>query len=248
MSCRDSIFPPDSPFRRLPQRMPRKQVLFHDGLRLSAEMADQAYTQLIELLRDFCQSDQASERVGAVTVLALTHAYAVIDAIHRFRRLLNHTPGLKHSTDYKLFQRQTASVEALRNIVQHLYEKLDDVAEQGFSALGTITFIEGSERGEPICHVLQPGSFYQGQTTVGPMVKTERIYSGSYAAGEVTAVKISTSGTVVDLGAMIEALRRYVKAMNAGLEAAIASMPERMGSDTHMKIAIEVDRTGASDS
>jgi hypothetical protein len=104
-----SIISDESPFRRMPVDMPRRQILYLDALRLSAEMAALAFDNLHTLLLGLCERREDS--LGDRAVRAILDAYSVIDAVHRFRQLLQATPGLKHNAAYELFMRHTKGVE-----------------------------------------------------------------------------------------------------------------------------------------
>jgi len=82
-SSRDSletpmIIGPDSPLRRLPTALDRKQALFLDGIRFSVEMADLAYQRLRHTLLNF---ESSFDRSAAYSpgVVAMIDAWVIID-------------------------------------------------------------------------------------------------------------------------------------------------------------------------
>ena len=106
----------DSPFLRLPVDLPRRQVLFTDALRLSAEMAWLSFRSLEALLKSLVVGRRGDAAKG-VAVEAIGYAYGIVDAANRFREVLRAFPGLKQNAVFHLFIRQTAPVETLRDVV-----------------------------------------------------------------------------------------------------------------------------------
>jgi hypothetical protein len=137
-------------------------------------------------------------------------------------------PGLKHNTAFKLFMRKTAAVESLRNVLQHLNAELDSIGEQQSAALGTITWLSPSpdESSPALACIIQPGSYYPGQVTYGPLMDLE----AWIPPGEVRQIHLVTSGARVDLSDTVE----RIQAMITGLEPSFQEVAEGknlMGSD-----------------
>ena len=103
------IIPEESPFRRLPRTMPRRQILYCDALRLSAEMAGLGFERLTNLLvrisdleitlkeslslgRPVPETVRNQDQPSNRAVNALLDAYSVIDSAHRFREILEAFP------------------------------------------------------------------------------------------------------------------------------------------------------------
>lgn len=65
--------------------------------------------------------------------------------------------------------RQTKGVRELRHIVQHLNREVDRIAQEGWAALGTLTWLGPSAVPDspPSSYILQAGTFYTGQWTHG---------------------------------------------------------------------------------
>jgi len=217
----------DSPFRRLPIDLPRRQILYFDALRLSAEMAELAFHRLSELLVRISEKDE--EPLSNKAISGLTDAYTVIDSTHRFREVLRLTPGIKHNAKFKLFMRQTQDVEKLRHVVQHLNQEVDRIAQEGWAALGTITWLGSSEvlGGPPTAWILQAGTSYSGQLTYGPMIDTW----SSLTSGEIDDISIVTAGVKVNLSKLMHHLRSMVRSLEVPLEQ-FGAGKEHFGSDT----------------
>ena len=160
----------NSPLRKLPHGLPAKQIVFVDALRVSAEIAGQAYDELIAEIRLFGDKSE-SDRKGN-SVRAVRHAWTFIDAVHRFRVVLQQTPHVKHNHVYELFMRRTETVTEMRNKAQHLNHELARIAERGQGAYGTLTWVLGvGEDRVPRPMMINVGTAYG--RVVGPVVDFE---------------------------------------------------------------------------
>ena len=224
----------ESPFRRMPVDLPRRQILYFDALRLSAEMAGLAFERLRDLLT--LVSEKKEEPAAHKAVSALLDAYSIIDSLHRFRELLQVTPGLKHNPAFKLFIRQTKDVEGLRHIVQHLKGKVDRIAKERGAALGTLAWLGPSAvpDGPPSCYILQAGTWYPHQRTHGPMID----FQSSLGTGEIADISLTTVGYRVNLSTMMDRLESIIRGLESPLEE-FAADKERFGSDVFCRIALE---------
>lgn len=126
----------DCPLRRLPAALDRKQTLFLDGIRYSAEMADLAHVRVQHTLHRLAMSSKDSEEnsgnLDHLAVLsAMQDAWAIVDSLHRLRGLLQQMPGIKQNTpNMRVFRQQTDKVEDLRNGVQHLNQQIHKLVSQ----------------------------------------------------------------------------------------------------------------------
>lgn len=224
----------DSPLRRLPVNMPRRQVMFTDALRLSAEMAALSSLKLTDLLKTLVV-EKKRDGLEGVAVEAISHAYGVVDAANRFRVVIRSFPGLKQNAIFQLFIRQTATIESLRHIIQHLSGELRSIGEEQSAPLGTITWLGPSpnEESPPTAWILQPGSFYRGQVTFGPMVDLE----ARIPPGEIRQVHLVTSGVRVDLSDAVERIRIMIMSLEPSLREQ-ASGKELLDSDALMHFAL----------
>lgn len=67
----------DSPLRRLPMEMPRRQVLFFDGIRMAFEMFDLPFARLRGTLAAL--AEDATQQEGAIAS-AMQDAWSVVDS------------------------------------------------------------------------------------------------------------------------------------------------------------------------
>lgn len=223
----------ESPFRRLPIDLPRRQILYLDALRLSAEMAAIAFQRLNALLMHL--SEKGAEPLGDGAVRALVDAYSVVDSAHRFREVLRVTPGLKHNAGFELFMRRTQAIEKIRDVVQHLNREVDAIAQSGRAALGTVTWlgppkVPGSP---PTAWALQAGTLYANQMTFGPMIDLE----STLTSGEFLDVSLSTLGVTLNLSKLVAHAQAMVQSLEPSLQE-YAAEKERFGSDQLFSVSL----------
>src|SRR5262245_7334532 len=230
----------DSPLRRMPTDLPRRQILYFDALRLSAEMAGLAFERLHSLLMLMSRQGGTDQAVHA-----LVDAYSIIDSVHRFRELLQTTPGIKHNVVFELFIRQTRDVEKLRHVVQHLNREVDKIAQEGWAALGTLTWLGSSAApgGPPTSWILQAGTSYPGQWTYGPTIHTQ----SSIPTGEIGDISLMAAGSTVNLTRLMDRLRSIIQRLEVQLEE-FALDKERFGSDVLYAFALMPVQEGAQKS
>lgn len=132
--------------RRLPRELNPKQALFLDGIRHSVEIADLAYRRLRETLTHIGIVESQELDLPASSTHAFLDAWAMVDAIDRFRMLWQTLPN---ATPAELPPgAEPLSVVAqpfrdLRNVADHLSQRADLVVAKGGAALGTLTWFTG---------------------------------------------------------------------------------------------------------
>ena len=197
------IISPESPLRRLPQRLDREAVLFLDGIRLAIEMAEASLDRLGSALAELSRDDTPPELVQSLVVSALLDAWAIIDSTHRLRELLQHMPGGKQKRpELQVFYRNTTSAETLRHFIQHLREKVSPVAKGAVPLWGILSWRTttdpktGRERGYSIIS----GSFYPGVWARGAQF-------GDPVQSTFGFVHLNAGGTIVDLPALVDRMK-----------------------------------------
>ena len=205
----------DSPLRLLPHGLNKKQIVFFDALRVSAEIAGQAYDDLLGelcLLGKKPKPDQPRNYVRAVR-----HAWTCVDALHRFRVILRHTPDIRHNHVYELFMRRTEPVTEMRNKAQHLNNELAGIAERSQGAYGTLTWVLGAgEDRVPQPMILNIGAAYG--CVVGPMIDLQE----RLPIDEIRRVRLELADRLLTLSDAHEHLASMVR----GLEAPLAEFAE----------------------
>jgi hypothetical protein len=155
----------DSVLRRIPTTIEPKQALFIDGIRHAVEMMDLAYSRLRENLSDFALNPPTSATLPKLAPYVFLDAWAMVDAIDRFRMLYSQMPGMSFNAP-KLgtitLKEATKPFRELRNVADHLSQRADFVVSKGGAALGTLTWLTGFKMNPPtlwFC-TLRPGTIH----------------------------------------------------------------------------------------
>jgi hypothetical protein len=217
----------DSPLRRLPSQLDRKQTLFLDAIRYSIEMADLAHRRLQSTLLEMTLDGDKTESNHLNFVSAVLDAWSVIDAIHRLRGLLNQAPGVKKKAPgLRTFLQKTAEVEHLRNSVQHLNNQIETLVNKSLPVWGVLSWFTmrdiKSRRGH-IC-TLMAGTMFpsKGHTMVNPV--------GQKLVLPIDLITLSASGTSVSLSEAMRQVERLARGIEEQLQNQIADLP-RPGGD-----------------
>ncbi len=225
----------DSPLRKLPHGLNPKQIVFLDALRISAEIAGQAYEELMNDLRLLSKktSDQSPNYVRVVR-----NAWTLVDAVHRFRAVLRQMPGIEHNEVFELFMRRTEKVEGMRNATQHLNNELDGIARRKQGAYGTLTWVVGAGDERPVTmYGLNLGATYGGFAT--SVVKPgEHIPSG-----DIQRVRLELANRRTNLADIRDHVYDFVQSIEGSLAEEFAGKA-RYGAD--MFVGFEVTPTDAS--
>lgn len=153
----------DSILRRIPLTTEPKQALFFDGIRHSIEMIDLAYSRLRENLTNIALNELTPKTLIQSSPAVFLDAWAIVDAIDRFRMLYTQMPGMTHvsaSPSIESLKDVTEQVRKLRNVADHLSQRADYVVSQGGAALGTLTWLTGFKVDPPTLWycTLRPGT------------------------------------------------------------------------------------------
>ena len=182
----------NSTLRNLPVALDRKQALFLDGIRHSAEMVEVAYSRLKVTLTSLAKAD--GHPMGSEFTEAFLDAWSVIDAADRFRALWKLQPFAENLPQNHLQQpidQEFKSVRDLRNLSDHLAQRADYVLSKNGTALGCLKWITVLDNGDFQGCILVPGTFRP--TTVNfayPAGRTVELPTGfiDLSAGEYSVV------------------------------------------------------------
>ncbi len=218
-----TIVSEDSVFRRLPHGLSQRHVVFFDGLRISAEIASQAYNDLFTAISGL--EPNRNSGVSRNYVFLIRHSWTFIDALHRFRSILLNAPGIKHNHVFKLFVRKTEIVTEMRNTAQHLDKELAGIAERSQGAYGTLSWVVGMGDSEvPRSAMLNLGTAYG--RVVGPLIDfCERL-----PIGEIRRLKLELAKQELLLSETYQDLEQLFKSLENGLNC-VAEGKDRYGSD-----------------
>lgn len=136
----------NSILRRVPVAVNPKQALFIDGIRHAIEIINIAYGRLRDTLTEMALTPPNSLKLPRSSAHAFLDAWAMIDAIDRFRTLYLQFPGM---TFLPPQEERVALKEALqpfrdlRNVADHLAQRADYVVSKDGAALGTLSWLTG---------------------------------------------------------------------------------------------------------
>lgn len=154
----------DSPLRRIPVNVSPKKAVFLDGIRHAIEVMDIGFGRLrLGLTQAALEPPQSSDLplVGAGLFL---DAWAVVDAIDKFRQFYLRFPGMTPSVthDQVLPLHEVLQVfRDLRNVGDHVVDRVDAVVASGGAALGELTWLTGAQLVPEVVAwqcVLRPGT------------------------------------------------------------------------------------------
>jgi len=214
----------DSPLRQLPRGLSARQIVYLDALRLSAEIADQAYGELVTEVQTLSALSECPDGTHD-PVPAVRHAWSFIDSLHRFRAVLQQAPGVKHNSVYELFMRQTDPAKRMRDVAQHLNNELSGIAERAQGAYGTLTWVVGAgDDLVPTACMVNAGTAYG--RVLGPVTDFEE----RLPSGEIHHLRIELGKRVL----MISDAHGHLVSLVRSFEAAIGKLADRnqrYGSD-----------------
>lgn len=134
----------NSILRRIPANIDPKQALFIDGIRHAAEIIDLAYSRLEKALTKIALEPPSSEELPNVVPYLFLDAWAIVDAVDRFRMLYQQMPGINFSPPepgIETLTEVTQTFRDLRNVADHLAQRAEYVVANNGAALGTLTWI-----------------------------------------------------------------------------------------------------------
>ena len=138
----------DTILRRIPTAIEPKQALFIDGIRHSVEIMNFAYKRLRKTLTSIAISPPTSADLPSIETHTFLDAWAMVDAIDRFRMLYLQMPGISFgppSNGVETLKSVTQPFRNLRNVADHLSTRAEFVVAKGGAALGTLTWFTGFE-------------------------------------------------------------------------------------------------------
>ncbi len=137
----------DSPFRRIPLELHRKQNMFFDAIRETVVIIDVNYQRLSRNLFHMSVEHDPSVHGGYElglyqTSTAFSDAWTVIDYTNRLRGLLDKLPvaKIKRFPPKRVFLEETADVKPLRNGFQHLNEHISKAPDVTMPVLGELSW------------------------------------------------------------------------------------------------------------
>ncbi|MBE9195854.1 hypothetical protein IQ219_11185 [Synechocystis sp. LEGE 06083] len=228
----------NSILKRLPSELDRKQLLFFDGMRHAVEIVSLAHSRLQATLTRIALSEEGAQ-LGHEFTLAFLDAWAIVDAIDRFRSLWKFAPG---AVDDPSFEKITQPIRDLRNVSDHLAQRSEYVVARAGTALGILSWCtalreDGCEG--YICTIV-PGTQQSGRHQVMNPAGRPWKYPTSMielAAGEYRAC----------LCDMLPPIGVRVRQLEISIENALAQhgfVGRQGGTDLLIRMQIKANHTG----
>jgi hypothetical protein len=115
------IIGPDSPFRRVPSVLDRKQAFFIEGIRVSVEMIELAHQRLQQVLLAITEGIRNNTGPNqTLLTTAVLDAWSFVDSVHRLGDLVEHFPNLQHRSripSVRHLSEVNRAINELRNAV-----------------------------------------------------------------------------------------------------------------------------------
>lgn len=220
------IIDKDSPLRRFPANSANKQTLFFDGIRYSIEMAALAHARLEQTLHDLTVSCTTSSSAPVDFVPAILDAWSLVDSVHRLRMLISQTPGIKkNAPGVQVFERSTAPIKDLRDFVQHLDERTQELIGQNipvWGALSWFTVLDPECKSGFTCTILA-GTIFQSmeELFVNPLGKKLNV--------PIDLITLTVSNMSICLSEVMRHVERLTRSMEEALKESMKDFPPSQG-------------------
>ena len=137
----------NSPLKRIPAKLDKRQALFLDGIRHAAELATLSYSRLTDTLLKLAFREESIPEQSITS--AFLDAWATVDSIDRFRALWKLQPnsetiqtGFSPATVEERFR----DVRSVRNVADHLAQRVDYILSKSGTALGVLSWVAVKDR------------------------------------------------------------------------------------------------------
>ena len=233
-----------SVFRCLPHGLERRQVLFFDGIRHCAEIADIAHRRLRTTLTTMALQgasdapDSALSQRERLIPAAFLDAWAVVDSIYRFRGLVKSYPHHREGpVELPGYKQMIENVCAVRNVADHLNSKIAQVEAHGGAALGTLTWLTFTGGKRFYMCAVYPGT--PTRTKIG----ISRPRGGSIINGPTDFIELRAANHKVNLSRAMELFEQRIRKIEGELasqfqDAGVAHLGS--GSDFFLQLTCEI--------
>jgi hypothetical protein len=210
----------NSILRRLPPQLNRKQALFFDGIRHAVEIIDLAYSRLQSTLTAIALANHSSPTQGNSFTAAFLDAWALVDAIDRFRALWDLMPNAKKGNvlpGTKSFKELSQPVRDLRNVADHLAQRADYVVARKGAALGELSWYTAlnPQGTEGLSCIIVPG-------TIGPGERQLVNPAGKESTYPTGMIHLAAGGYSACLSDLLPEIERRVRSLEDALERSFA--------------------------
>jgi len=124
----------------------RKQAVFIDGIRHSAEIIELAYNRLRTTLTEMALKPPSSNELPLLTPHAFLDAWAFVDAVEKFRLLYQNFPDMTYKENGEPSLKDIAQpFKKIRDIAAHCNASADLSVSKKTSGIGVLTWLTGCQ-------------------------------------------------------------------------------------------------------
>lgn len=231
------IIKKDSPFRNLPDKLNRKQILLFDGIRLSVEMIDFAYNRLYKNLSSLSAKaiDVPKQEISDACILCWIDIWNIIDSGYRLRQLLQSFPSLKQNDPIlQLFYRNTEIFEKTRHIIQHIRTEIDNYIKADVPIFGVLSWVYNrKEKNKFKIFTLSPGSFYLGVRNESLLIS-----NGEKFKDNISKITLKVLNQSIQLDIILDRITPVISGIELNMKKQFINLPSS-GSDTLCEFNVE---------
>lgn len=225
----------DSPLRKVPTGLDRRQQIVIDGLRISVDVVDLSFRRLCTSLKALPEVAPETTEFVELAVSANLDAWTIVDYVHRFSELLHQMPMIKQNLpQIQLLYRAASDAEHMRHYIQHVRNEVDSLAASGLSVWGSLTWAMKADydAGRKTKRSLNMGTFYIGNfAAIGKIPQSvER---------EVDCIEIYAGGRSFELTGVLRYIECVIRGLERDIEDQAGHLP-RYGSDLLAALSVEV--------
>lgn len=204
---------------RLPAGLVPRQIVILDGIRHAAEISWLAYKRLDAALTWLVDTPTDDPNRKEVITGAYLDAWSLVDAIDRFRSLwvilprASDTPPPGGTTFGELSQ----SVRDVRNVTDHLAQRIDYVVAKGSPTMGAltwVTFAQGSQERFKTC-ALTAGTTRKGTWELVNPAGKDIVFGPS---GRTGSIHLAAGEYRANLSDLIPEMQRRIQSLEKDIE------------------------------
>lgn len=210
----------ESSLRRIPVNVLPKQAVFLDGIRHAIEVMDVGFHRLRNGLTKTALEPPNAADLPLVSAGLFLDAWAVVDAIDRFRQLYTGFPGMTRvnaTEDIQPLGEALQKFRDLRNVGDHSAQRADVIVAKGDgAALGELTWLTGAQLLPKVVAwhcVLRPGTFRSEPSLPTSSFETKLDWPTDYIClkaggyqGNLSQVRTHIAGRVRHLESQLDAI------------------------------------------
>lgn len=212
----EAMLSENSSLRRVPASLNRKQAVFIDGIRHSAEIIALAHSRLRSTLTELALNPPSANELPLVTPHAFLDAWALVDAVDKFRLLYQNFPDMiRKAGSEPSLQDAAQSFKKIRDIADHCSAAADRVASKDTAGLGVLTWLTGYQVSptELWYCTIRPGTLKTEPTLKWPRIETKLTWPTGH-------ICLLVGGCQANLSEILPHIEKRVKKLESDLDIA----------------------------